>query len=118
MITAQGESFLLSRIIRKQNSPYEWETVEDISFFGRPADTNEKKLYRLQQGINASQESVYILTSNLPSKLNIGDKIRFNDSIYTVSSIGYYLKDSRVVNNHIMNSDYLIKRCPKGIVLS
>lgn len=117
MLPVQGESHLLERIPRKPNSPYEWETTPDISFFGRPANSSEKKQYRIQQGVHGDQESVYIVASNLPKDINPEDRIRFNGSIYSVQSVGYFFNDSRIVNNHIMSSEYIISKCPKGLVL-
>lgn len=117
MITTRGESHRLQVFRRKQNSPYEWEETPVFEFFGRPASPKEKKNYRIQQGVQGNAESQYIVCSNLPYDLQVKDRIIFNGDEYTVESTGYYYDDTRIVNNHIMTPDYIIKRCPKGITL-
>ena len=117
MIPARGESFLLKRYPRIPNSPYEWSDVPDIEFFGRPATPNEVKNYRIQQGVQGANESVYIVATNLPKEISIGDKITFRGDEWTVESVGYYFEESRMVSNHLMSDDYIIERCPKGITL-
>ena len=117
MITQHGESFILQRYPRKPNSPYEWEDVPDVTFFGRPATPQERKNYRIQAGVHGSNESVYIYATNLPKEIKVDDKIIFNGDEKTVESVGYYLTDTRIVTNHVMSPQYIIERSPKGITL-
>lgn len=117
MITAHGESFILKRYPRKPNSSYEWSDVPDVTFFGRPASPNEVKNYRIQQGVQGANESVYIVASNLPKEIAVGDKITFRGDEWTVESVGYFFDSSRIVNNHVMSDEYIIQRSPKGITL-
>ena len=91
--------------------------MPDITFFGRPASPQERKNYRIQAGVHGSNESIYIVASNLPSEVKVDDKITFNGDEKTVESIGYFLEDSRIVNNHVMSNKYIIDRCPKGLTL-
>lgn len=117
MITTRGESFALKLYKRKPNSSYEWEDKSTLTFFGRPANAKEKKNYRLQAGVHATDESVYILTSNLPNNITIGDRVLFQGDYKTIESIGFYYIDSRLVTNYIMSDKYITERCPKGITL-
>ena len=66
MIAVRGESFQLKLFKRKQNSPYEWEEAPAYIFFGRPANSKEKKNYRIQQGVMGNAEGLYLICSNLP----------------------------------------------------
>lgn len=118
MITTRGESFILKRYPRKENSSFEWSDMPDVEFFGRPASPNEIKNYRIQEGVHGSSESVYIVASNLPKEIKVKDMIIFNGDEWTVESIGYFFDSTRIVNNHIMSEKYIISRCPKGITLS
>lgn len=115
MIVVHGETYLLERLPRKENSPYEWEEVPDITFFGRPANQLEKRSYRIQQGVNGGTDSVFIICSNLPSDIKTKDKIRFMGKIWTIESVGYYFDSSRIVNAKVMSEKYLFDRSPKGI---
>lgn len=117
MIATFGESFELKLYKRKKNSSYEWEDTPTRVFFGRPANAKEKKNYRIQQGVQGNAESLYILCSNLPNDVKPKDMIIFNGDEYTVETIGVFYENSRIVNNHIMSSEYIDSRCPKGITL-
>ena len=117
MIPTNNESFILEKIERKENSPYEYERVVVLTFHGRPANQREKKMYRIMQGVQGNNESVYIFATNLPQSLKPGDRIRFSGKEYTLESTGYYYDNSRMINNSIMSEEYITKRCPKGIAL-
>ena len=117
MIPSNNESFTLKKYARKGNSAYEYESVPCLIFKGRPANQLEKKMYRIQQGVNGNAESLYIFCTNLPQDLKPGDRIEFAGKFYTVESTGYYFTNNLVVNNSVMSNEYIIKRCPKGIAL-
>lgn len=117
MITVQGENIEFSLYHRKENSPYEWEEAPALIFYGRLANNLEKKQYRIQQGVNGGNESVFVLCSNLPIEVKVGDQIRYLDKKTTVANIGYYINNSRIINYKCMSSKYILSRSPKGIVL-
>ena len=116
MIVARGETYQFQRIKRKEDSPYEYEDYPDLTFYGRPASQAEKKTYRIQQGVNGNNDSVFVLSSNLP-ELNIGDKIIFLGKIWSVMSIGYYFTENLVLNGKLFSPEYISNRCPKGVNL-
>jgi len=116
MIVTQGETYQLERLKRKDNS-YEWEDYPDLRFFGRPANTMEKRNYRVQQGVEGNNDGIYVLSSNLPKELAPKDKIRFMGKVWTIASIGYYFDNSRIANASLFSDDYLISLCPKGLSL-
>lgn len=100
------------------NSEYIYEEVPSIEFRCRMASPIEKKKYRLIKGVNASTDSTFLFASNLPyTQLRDGDRIEFLGKIWTVESIGYYLEQSKVINNGIMSEEYLIQKSPKGITI-
>lgn len=117
MIVARGESYKLERFPRVENSPYEYESAPDVVFFGRPANTMEKKTYRIQQGVNGNSDSIMVYATNLPAEIKPKDKIRFMGKEWSVSSIGYYFDSNKLFNAKIFDEDYLFKRSPKGLVL-
>lgn len=117
MIATIGETIEFKLYHRKENSPYEWEESPALIFFGRMANNLEKKQYRIQQGVNGSNESVYVLSSNLPSEVRVGDKIKYLNKETNIVNIGYYINNSRIVNYKCMSSKYILSRSPKGIVL-
>lgn len=117
MIPVNNESFTLKKYARKENSPYEYETAPCLIFKGRPANQREKKMYRIMQGVNGNNESVYIFCTNLPQSLKPGDRIEFCGKLYTLESTGYYYTNNLLVNNSVMSNEYITKRCPKGIAL-
>ena len=117
MLVTNNERWNFKVKKRLANSPYEWEKEVSLEFKGRPANQVEKKQYRVQQGVNGNTDSVYILASNLPSDLNIKDKVIYLGKEWTVMSIGYYFDQARFVNPGIMSEKAIIERCPKGINL-
>lgn len=117
MITAQGESIKFKVYKRQENSSYKWNEAPSITFLGRLANDVERKEYRIQAGVNGGKESVFVLSSNLPSDIAIGDRIDFMKKQWVVGSIGFYYTQSRVVNYKVMNEEKMMKKCPKGITL-
>lgn len=115
MITTNNETFDFVLYKRVKNSPYEYEPNPTATFKGRPANTLEKKNYRIQKGINGNTDSHFILSSNLPSIVDIGDQVAYLGKIWTIMSIGYYFDNSRILNNGIFNPTQVMDRCPKGI---
>ena len=117
MIVARGENHLC-KIYPRGSNLYEWQEAPGTYFYGRPAEKAEKRIYRVQQGVNANDSGVYLLSSNLPTNLNVEDKVEFMGRVWTVVSIGYYYDESRIVNARNFDVDYLIERCPKGVQLT
>ena len=117
MITVGNERFILEVYKRALNSAYEWEEKPAIIFKGRPANQFERKNYRIQKGVDGGTDSVFVITSNLPSIVKEGDKITFLAKEWTVMSIGYYFDETRFINPGIMNDRYIESRCPKGLNL-
>lgn len=117
MISRQGETYNLSIYKRKENSDYEWETTPYATIKCRTANNMEKKLFRVQQGVNSSEDSVFIFATNLPKDIQVKDKALFLGKEWTIASIGYYFDNSRLINASIMSDDYIISRCPKGLSL-
>lgn len=112
-----NETYEFVLIPRIKNSPYEYDTKNKIIFKGRPANTQEKKLYRLQQGVNTGVDSVYIYTSNLPDDIKVGDKVKFLGMTQVVESIGYYYDINNLTNASLFDDEYVIARCGKGLTL-
>lgn len=117
MIPANNESFTLKKYDREENSPYIYKKVPSLIFKGRPANQREKKMYRITQGVQGNNESVYVFCTNLPQSVKPGDRIEFAGKFYTIESVGYYYTNNLMVNNGIMSDQYITERCPKGIAL-
>ena len=112
-----NEKYRLELFKRKHNSSYEWETEPSCYFKGRPASQYERKLYRIQQGVNGGTDSIFVICSNLPEEVREKDKIIFLGQEWTVASVGYYFDESRFVNPAILSDEYIASKCPKGISL-
>ena len=110
-----NERFGLQLIKREKNSPYEWGSQVVIKFKGRPASNVEKKQYRIQKGVNGNTDSVFIICSNLPKEVDVGDKIIYLGKEWMVNSCGYYVDNSKIITPTLFNDDYIAKKCPKGI---
>jgi len=100
----------------KDNSIYEYST-EFIMFKASIAGTNEKKSYRITKGVNSVSDDLMLSCANLPSIIEIDDKIEVMGDIYTVKSIGYYINETRLKNKMIFNPKYIQDRCRKGITV-
>lgn len=117
MFTTRGETDEIKVYKKKLNSPYEWEEIPQVVFFGRPAGNLEKRNYRILKGVDSSSDSQFIYASNVPQGLSIGDKIIFLGKEWTLESIGYYMENANIINHKIMSDEYIISRCPKGLTL-
>lgn len=118
MIPSNAETYVFKVYKRKPNSPYEYEDSPKITFRGRPATNIEQKEYRIQKGVNGSTDSVFVFATNLPTdEITDGDRIEYLGKIWTITSVGYYIVDTRYVNAGIMNPKKIIERCPKGVTL-
>ena len=117
MIPARGETYELKRFPRKENSPYEFDGAPDITFYGRPASQYEVRNYRIQQGVNGNNDSVFVYCTNLPDTIKPKDKIRYLGKDWTVESIGYYFDNNLIVNARLFSDGYIADRCPKGLNL-
>ena len=115
--TTNNETYEFEVIPRKTNSAYEYNKDNSLKFKGRPANTREVKLYRLQQGVNGNEDTFYIYSTNLPFEVKPGDQIKCLGQIQTVISVGYYYDVNGIVNASIFNEEYVAARCPKGIAV-
>lgn len=115
MIPVSGENYVFELYKRIDNS-YEFEK-KPIFFNGRPAGNMEKRTYRILKGVESSNDSIFILSTYLPENLKERDRVKFLGKFWTISSIGYYYKENLLINPSLMSEEYIIKRCPKGIVL-
>lgn len=112
-----NERYIFTLYKRKENSPYEWSDVPSCTFKGRPASQFERKVYRIQQGVNGGTDSIFVVCSNLPDNVKEKDKIVYLGKEWTVQSVGYYFDEARFVNPSIMSEEYIAKKCPKGMNL-
>lgn len=110
-----NERYTFELIKREENSPYVWSNTVSLRFKGRPAGQFEKKQYRIQKGVNGGTDSVFIICSNLPEEVKVGDKIKFLGKEWMINSIGYYFDETRLINPSLMNDEYIQNKCPKGI---
>lgn len=116
--TTTNETYDFELIPRKENSPNEYDYNHTTHFKGRPANKEEKSSYRLQAGVNANHDSLFIYATNLPDNIKPGDKLKFLGKVETVESIGYYYEENGIVNASLFNPEYVIARCPKGITVN
>ena len=114
MVT-NNERWVYKVFKRVPNSPYEWDREVSFTFKGRPASQQEKRIYRIQQGVNGGSDSLFVYATNIPNEIDVGDKIIFQKKEWEVKSVGYYYDASRFVNPNLMNEEYIAKKCPKGI---
>lgn len=115
--STNNETYEFLVIPVKKNSAYENDKDNTFTFKGRPANTQEKKKYRLQLGVDAHDDSVYIFATNLPEEIKPGDRVRYLGQTQVVESVGYYYDVNGLVNASIFSDEYVIARCPKGITL-
>lgn len=115
MIPTNNETYELEVIKRVKNSAYEYEEAPTIRFKGRPANTMEKRNYRILKGVNGNSDSQFIFATNLPEIVDIGDQIKFLGKIWSVQSVGYYFDANRIANAGAFNEEQIVARSPKGI---
>lgn len=115
--SVNNETYEFVVIPRKKNSAYEYDYDNTYSFMGRPANTHEKKNYRIQTGVQGNQDTVYIYATNLPKDVQIGDKVKFLGQTQTVESTGYYYDVNGIVNVSRFREEHIIDKSPKGIAL-
>lgn len=113
----ERENCVVEVIKRKENSAYESKDVVEFRFYARPAQSYEKKSYRLQTGVDMTSSDIFIVSSNLPESLKDGDIVLYLSKKWTVTSVGYYLDQDNIVNSGIMNDEYIKAHSKKGITL-
>lgn len=116
MVT-RGETYIFVLYKRKKNSSYEYEDTPKLMFKGRPAKPIERNGYAIQSGVMGGIDDAYIISSNLPSEVSVGDRVFYLGKFWQVTSIGVYYESLRVVNASIMSAEKLMESAPKGITL-
>lgn len=117
MIVSRGETYNLWLFKRVPNSSYEYEDTASLCFKGRPARNSERNYYSIQKGFANGVDEVYIFSSHLPAEVAVGDRVFYLGKFWSVSSVGVYFEEARVVNASVMDSEKLIDKAPKGITL-
>lgn len=117
MVSTVNETYEFLVIPVVKNSAYESDRDHTFTFKGRPANTGEKKKYRLQLGVNTHDDSVYIFATNLPDTIKPGDRVKYLGQTQVVESVGYYYDLNGIVNAGIFSNEYIISQMPKGLTL-
>lgn len=117
MQVTNNETYEFLVIPVKKNSAYESDKDNTFTFKGRPANTQEKKKYRLQLGVDIHDDSVYIFVTNLPDKIKPGDRVKYLGQTQVVESVGYYYDLNFIVNASLFSEEYIIAQMPKGLTL-
>ena len=115
-VATNNETIEFKVIPRVKNSEYKYDKSKSFTFKGRIANVREKKIYRLQAGVNTNQDTSYIYATNLPQEIHPGDQIEYLGQIQTVKSIGYYYDVNGIFNSSIFSDEYIQARSPKGVV--
>lgn len=113
MIPTRGETYDIKVLKRKDGFDFIYEPA--FTFKGRPSTQLEKKTYRITKGVEGSKDSISIFATNISGTIDDGDKVEFLGKTYTVSSVGYYFDQARLVNPSFMSDAAIMGRCPKGI---
>ena len=116
-MVSSGETWLLTLYKRKKNSQYEYEDTPLLTFYGRPTKAYEQTLYTVQTGVTNGADDTYVFSSNLPVEVSVGDRVLFLGKMWSVGSTGVYLEEGRYVNASVLDPDFILKNCPKGITL-
>ncbi|MBO7695501.1 MAG: hypothetical protein J6T10_22980 [Methanobrevibacter sp.] len=111
-----SETYIFKTGKMKPNS-FELDAETITEFRGRPASTYEQKRYNVMKGIVNNKNSIYIYATNLPEGIKVDDKVEYLGSIKTVSSVGYYLDQSKIIDGGIFDPEYIMAVSPKGITL-
>ena len=117
MNVAIGETYTMKLYPRVENSDYLYSESPSCQFKCRPASQLEKRLYRIQIGVDGGTTSLHVLASNLPAEIKQGDQVEFLGKRMVVASIGYYYDQTRILNASVLNEDAIIKKSPKGLQL-
>lgn len=110
-----GETLELEVVRRKENSPYEYSNVSIGTFKGKVAGTKETKSYHITSGVNGNIGSMFLICSNLPTDIKVGDIVKVMGESKVVNSVGYYCEKTNIINNSLFSNEYLIAKCPKGL---
>lgn len=116
LIPQKEETIEIQVFHRAANSPYEYETTPSIVFKGKMANDMEKESYRIQTGVNGNEDSLFILSSNMPIQdLKVGDMVMLLGEKRYIQSIGYYFSQVKLVNMSLFSNEYIFQKCPKGL---
>lgn len=116
LIPTKDETLNIQVFKRLPNSAYEYETTPSITFKAKLANDLEKNQYRIQTGVNGNQDSLFLLSSNMPMEdLKVGDMVLVLGEKRYIQSIGYYFSQNKIVNLSLFNEKYIMQKSPKGI---
>lgn len=118
MIPSRGETYRCLLYKRKKGNEFEYEEKPCLTFYARVADNFEISTYQIINGVEAKDDSINLISTHLPKEVEPNDVVVFLGQRKLVSSVGIYLDSNCITNAKIFSSDYLMKRSPKGLVLS
>ncbi len=116
-MVSRGEAYTLTLYKRKKNSAYEYEDKPLCTFKGRPAKSMEKNSYSIQSGVIGGADDIFVFATQLPADVVAGDRVLYLGKYWSVSSVGVYLEELRMVNASIMDDKKLMEMAPKGLTL-
>ena len=117
LLIGSGENYVGELYKRVPNSPFDYEEKPLLSFKCKIASNKEKTQFQMLSGILGNESRLQILSTRLPSEIEVNDRILILGKYYVVESVGYYLTDNALVNPNLMSNEYIMARCPKGISL-
>lgn len=118
MIPSRGETYCCVLFKRKKGNEFEYEEKPCLTFNARVADNFEISSYQIINGVEAKDDSINLISTNLPKEVEPNDMVMFLGQRKLVSSVGVYLDSNCITNAKIFSNDYIMKRSPKGLVLS
>lgn len=116
MLVVNNENYDCKVYERLENE-VEFSETPTATFRCRPANQEEKKSYRLMKGVETTQDSLYLIASNLPKDIKVGSMIKFNGDEKIIESVGYYYDMNRIVNASVMSEEAIRNKCPKGMTI-
>lgn len=116
MIPTVGETYEFKLYRRIVNS-FNFEDVPAATFRGSPVGQKSKKQYRILSGVAGTTDDIFIIATNLPKDIKVGDRIVFLGETKEVRSVGYYFDENLIVNAKLFSNEYIAKRCPKGLTM-
>ena len=88
-----------------------------VVFKGRLANEKEKNKFVVVNGILSENRGLYVVSTRLPSEVQINDRIMLNNNYYLVEAVGYYAQSENLLNESKFSPEFLTARYTKGIKL-
>jgi len=115
MLVAYNERFNAKLYKRVVNSN-DYEKTPRMTFKCKVANQKEKSSFQVSGGVLTQNQGIYIISTRLPSDIQVDDRIFLLNKYWLVESVGYYISETNMLTNDL-SDEKLTNNFIKGLKL-